>query len=546
MKQLIPAILIIILCDSFVFSDSYPRNPNIDVLHYTFQLQLDDETDDIEGHALIRIRFSTDNTSEFHLDLVNRECPDSSKGMTVTGIRQNEMPVDFTHSKNRILIRMRSPSKKGEERTYSIFYHGIPADGLIISKNKFGERTFFGDNWPNRAHHWLPAVDHPYDKATCEFIVEAPAHYQVVANGLLEEITDLTKNRKRTHWRTSVPIPTKVMVIGVARFAVDTAGVYQDKQIQSWVFPQNQEDGFYDFAQAVRVVKFFDQLIGPFPYHKLANVQSRTKYGGMENAGAIFYNEKRITGKRDNEGLIAHEIAHQWFGDSVTEADWHHVWLSEGFATYLSWIFDEFTYGKESLLQDLKAGRQRVLNFYKRRPTSPIVDSTITDLNRLLNANTYPKGAWVLHMLRGVIGDDAFWKGIRDYYRQYRDKNALTEDFQRVMEGASSQNLDWFFKQWLFQPGHPKYQVRWHADLKSNLLNVRINQIQKGRFKMPVQLGIYFDEHEPPLIKNLAINKIENDFTLRFERPPADIVLDPNSWVLHEAELNWSKANFPD
>ncbi len=541
MKPWILLLFVLILSCSFVFADSYPRNPNIDVLHYKFQLTLSDETDEIRGHAEIEIQFKVDDVSEFALDLIGQLHPDSTNGMTVTGITQNEQAVAFSHKNYRIHFQLRSPSRANERRTYAVSYHGIPADGLIISKNMFGERTFFGDNWPNRARHWLPTIDHPYDKATCEFIVEAPEHYQVVSNGLLQGIADLPENRRRTHWRTQIPIPTKVMVIGVARFAVETAGVHQGKEIQSWVYDRNRQAGFHDFAQAVRVVELLANRIGPFPYDKLANVQSRTKYGGMENAGAIFYNEKKITGKRDNESLIVHEIAHQWFGDSVTEADWHHIWLSEGFATYFSWVFDEFTYGRERLVEDLKRGRERVLEFYQRRPESPIVDSTITDLNNLLNANTYPKGAWVLHMLRGVIGEEAFWQGIRDFYGKYRDKNVLTKDFQQVMEEAASADLTWFFQQWIHQPGQPKYKGHWHFNPATNELEVQINQVQKEFFTMPVQVGIYLDKTKPPQIETLKIVQKENRFTFKLKKTPSDIVLDPALWVLHEAEFSKRK-----
>ena len=538
MKPWILLLFVLILSCSFVFADSYPRNPNIDVLHYKFQLTLSDETDEIRGHAEIEIQFKVDDVSEFALDLIGQLHPDSTNGMTVTGITQNEQAVAFSHKNYRIHFQLRSPSRANERRTYAVSYHGIPADGLIISKNMFGERTFFGDNWPNRARHWLPTIDHPYDKATCEFIVEAPEHYQVVSNGLLQGIADLPENRRRTHWRAQIPMPTKVMVIGVARFAVETAGVHQGKEIQSWVYEGNREAGFYDFAQAVRVVELLANRIGPFPYDKLANVQSRTKYGGMENAGAIFYNEKKITGKRDNENLIAHEIAHQWFGDSVTEADWHHVWLSESFATYFSWVFDEFTYGRERLVEDLKRGRERVLNFYQRRPESPIVDSTIIDLNNLLNANTYPKGAWVLHMLRGLIGEDAFWQGIRNFYGKYRDKNALTKDFQQVMEKAASEDLTWFFQQWIHQPGQPRYKGHWHFDPATNELEIQINQVQKEFFTMPLQVGIYLDKAKPPQIETLQIVQKENRFMFKLKKAPSDIVLDPALWVLHEAEFS--------
>ena len=169
----------------------------------------------------------------------------------------------------------------------------------------------------------------------------------------------------------------------------------------------------------------------------------------MENAGCIFYAENSVTGKGTAEGLMAHEIAHQWFGNSVTENDWHHVWLSEGFATYLTAVYLEKTYGKEKLDEQMKSARNRVLGFYKRSQR-PIIDTTVTDLMKLLNANSYQKGAWVLHMLRRKLGDDLFLEGLRSYYKKYRNRNAGTSDFQKVMEGVYKKDLSEFFKQWLY------------------------------------------------------------------------------------------------
>ncbi|CAN0599112.1 unnamed protein product, partial [Laminaria digitata] len=172
-------------------------------------------------------------------------------------------------------------------------------------------------------------------------------------------------------------------------------------------------------------------------YEKLANVQSKTRYGGMENASNIFYSETSITGTGSNEGLVAHEIAHQWFGNSATEADWQHIWLSEGFATYFTQLYMEHTYGRERFVNGMNKARMSVLGFYDRMPNIPLVNPEITDPNQHLNANSYQKGAWVLHMLRHKVGDNAFWKGIQTYYTNYRNKNATSEQLQKEMEDAS-------------------------------------------------------------------------------------------------------------
>src|SRR5204863_6116924 len=154
----------------------------------------------------------------------------------------------------------------------------------------------------------------------------------------------VTKKRKITHWKTSVVLPTKVMVIGVARFAIEYEGEINKVPLQSWVYPQNRKEGFSDYSMASGPLDYFSKNIAPYPYEKLANVQSTTRWGGMENAGNIFYYENSVTGKANIEGLLAHEVAHQWFGDSASESDWYHVWLSEGFATYFTQLYLENKY----------------------------------------------------------------------------------------------------------------------------------------------------------------------------------------------------------
>ncbi|MFB3132758.1 MAG: M1 family aminopeptidase [Rhodothermales bacterium] len=515
-----------------------PPDPNVDVLHYTFRLTLSDETDEVRGETTIVVRFRTDGVTALDLDLIG-PAREGDRGMNVTVVMQDDQAVEFTHANDRLHIALPTPSRMQEQRTFTITYQGTPADGLVISQNKYGERTFFGDNWPNRARHWLPTIDHPSDKALCEFIITAPNHYQVVGCGTLVEETDLPGGLRLTHWRSEAPLATKVMVMGAARFAVQYVDQYQGTPIQSWVYPQDREAGFYDYALAKRILAFFDGHIGPFPYAKLANVQSKTRFGGMENASNIFYNENSVSGSRRSEGLMAHEIAHQWFGDSVTEADWPHIWLSEGFATYFTQLYMEYTYGRDRMVAGMQQAKGPIFGYFERNP-APLVDTTITNLMGLLNPNSYQKGGWVLHMLRYVVGNEAFWDGIRAYYRQYRDGNAWTEDFQQVMETTSGQDLGWFFQQWIYQAGHPRYEGAWHYNAASRQLTVTLHQIQTDGtfFRMPIEVGIYTDDTALPRIEILDVDEQQNTFTFTLDDAPTDVVLDPNTWVLMEAEFS--------
>jgi len=310
-----------------------------------------------------------------------------------------------------------------------------------------------------------------------------------VANGAKVEEKTLPGGFKLTHWKESEPLPTKVMVIGVADFAVDHTGDVGKVPVYDYVFPESKEAGFKSYAVAREILLFYIKMFGPYAYEKLANVQSKTIFGGMENASAIFYFENSVTSKGIEE-LMAHEIAHQWFGDAASEKSFSHLWLSEGFATYMTNVYLENKYGVDTLQKRLKSDRLTVFKFEKRR-LSPVVDTAVkTNFMQLLNANSYQKGGWVLHMLRRKLGDSVFWKGIRAYYAKYSGGNANTNDFKAVMEQASGQDLDQFFKQWLYTPGHPQLGIVWKYDAVKGLVEINITQKQNTLFEFPIEIAI--------------------------------------------------------
>ncbi len=501
---------------------------NIDVLHYRFNIELNDNNDTIYGLAEIKLRFleAGDNIS---LDLKKTDA--SGKGMKLESISAPGVLGDTRYNET-FTVFFAKPFASADTATLVIKYKGIPADGLIISKNKYGNRTFFADNWPNRGHNWLPCHDVPGDKATVEFIITAPHHYQVVANGIQIEETNLPGNKKRTHWKEDVPISTKVMVIGVADFAVNLSGYVNDCiPVYSWVYPENRNDGFYDYAQAAEIVPWFIQHIGPYGYKKLANVQSKTMFGGLENANTIFYHEGSVTGNRRAESLLAHEIAHQWFGNMATEKTFAHLWLSEGFATYMTILYMESRYGQDTAIYMLKEDREQVASFAKQSNRS-VVDNT-TDYMDLLNANSYQKGGWILHMLRKQLGDSLFWKSIQTYYARYAGKTADTEDLQKVFEEISGKNLNTFFQQWFYTPGIPQLDVRWAYLEKEKKLSVMLKQLQKNSFEFPLAIEIKTASGKT-IVHHLTITKQEEIFLIPVEGPVKDIALDPGLELLFE------------
>jgi aminopeptidase N len=482
MRSFLSILFVILLALKLSANDRYPRNFNIDILHYSFFLNINDTTNVIEGRAEINIRFLVPLDSIW-LDLAGKES--NGAGMIVTNVTICSRQVNWKHRNGKLAIPVNGIS---DTCTLQISYRGIPADGLIISKNKFGDRVFFSDHWPNRAHNYLPCIDHPYDKAAVDFIITAPSHYGIVANGIIEDVAFPLPGFKCTHWKEVVPLPVKVMSFGAADFAVNDTAVVNGIHISTWVFRENSKEGFFDYSVASKPLMYYIKNIGPYPFKKLANVQSKTIYGGLENAGAIFYSERSVTGRGRAEGLIAHEIAHQWFGDNVTEKDWQHVWLSEGFATYLTSMYFEDTRGEEYFRNDLDSTRAKIIRYY-RKNKMPVIDTTITNLMRLLNTNSYEKGAWVLHMLRNEIGDDAFKKGLRSFYDRFRNSNVLTADFMNVMEEVSGRQLDDFFHQWLWTGGQPELIIRSEPG-KRKTSTITITQRQDQLFKFPIEVRI--------------------------------------------------------
>jgi aminopeptidase N len=488
-----------------------------DVRHYTFALTLRDTTNRIQGEAAITVHFDAPSVS-LRLDLAAR--------MHVSSVREGKRSLHFTREADTLTIS--AGARKGSSHTYRVTYAGTPADGLIIGTNKYGARTFFGDNWPDRAHQWLPCIDRPGDKASLDFVVTAPDHYRVVAPGTLTEERPVGNHLRRTHWKETASVPTKVMVIGVADFAVSAPVSVDDIPVNTYVFPQNREQGFKDYAYADTILPFYIRHIGPYAYEKLANVQSKTIFGGMENASAIFYAENSV-GSRGIEELMAHEIAHQWFGDAVTETDYRHLWLSEGFATYMTHLYMEDRYGPDTLRAGMAADRKKVIAF-ARKAVIPVVDTALQGgYMQLLNANSYQKGGWVLHMLRRRMGDKLFWAGIRKYYALYDSRNATTESFRAVMESVSGQDLGAFFRQWLYTPGVPQLRCSWVQTDGSWAL--RIEQVQPEPFALTLEYAVGGVLHTTTLTDRVT------SIPLPAGASPEEVRVDPEVNLLADIQL---------
>lgn len=528
------------LAVSPVSGDTYPRQTGVDAIHYVFRVSLSDTSDEIAGETTVTVKFLRDRVGDVLLDLASSS---AGKGMAVASVRRGGDPntpgpasdaIVFTHADHRLRLVLPAASKAGQEFTFTVRYKGIPAAGLLSSNNIHGERTFFSDNWPNQIRNWLPMIDHPYDKATGEFIVIAPVQYQVVSNGLLVEESDLPDNLRRTHWKQSVPIASWLYTLGVARFSSHHAGTVTGVPLQTWVFPQDREAGqrlFGDLSR--RAMNFFVSRIGPYSYEKLANIQATGFGGGTEYASAIFYGEKLVNTGR---GPVVHEIAHQWWGNSVTERDWDDVWLSEGFATYFALLFSEHDEGRDGFVDGLKRSRAQILQLEQKLPDTPVVHRNLADMSKVLNNLVYQKGGWVLHMLRAEVGTEYFWRAIREYYHRYRNQNASTAELRAVFEQISGRELDWFFAQWLNRPGVPTLGGSWRYDAAKKVVEVTLTQAQAAEaYRLNVDIGIVTTPGSPTRVERRIMTGKRMTMTFDAEARPAAVTLDPSTWLLIDA-----------
>ena len=520
--------------------------PGVDVQHYEVEIGLGREADWIEGMVAIDVRTEV-GVSTLPLDFT---------GLELIDVRVDGAAARYEHTSGVLRVDL-TGYPAGGRRTVSVHYRGVPDDGLILQDNVHDRPSAFVDNWPNRTRFWLPSVDHPADKATVRFTVHAPATWSVVANGALvgearptpEAAIGPPGDRRSWVWEVGVPISPYNMVIGAAEMDVVSLGLAacgrapasrRDDgcvEVTYWTYPEDTERAAPSFARAAQMVDHFTETFGPFPFEKLANVQSSTRFGGMENASAIFYSERAIAGGLDIEATVSHEIAHQWFGDAVTEADWHHLWLSEGFATYFGAQFFEVADGPEVFRGIMEQERQELIA--SGDAIRPIYDPAQLDLFALLNDNNYEKGAWVLHMLRGIMGDGAFFAGVREYYRRHVHAAVFTSHFQAAMEEALGQDLDWFFSQWIYEPGYPVFALEstWEpaSPGPGGGLVLRIRQAQDASwpaFRVPTEVLVVQEGQE----HRFGVELEGRESVLRLDLPgseaPQTVLLDPDGWVL--------------
>ncbi|KAA3619962.1 MAG: M1 family peptidase [Calditrichaeota bacterium] len=501
-------------------------NSEIDILHYGIYVELSDTSNSIVGRTTI----------EFEKSIKSKRLSLDFAALNISKILLNNRETSFNFSDEQITIPL-VDSENSDRARVEIHYSGAPTDGLLIQNNRHGRRSFFVDNWPNRAHFWFPCVDHPADKATMTLTVKAPSHYQIVANSSLENQTAESGGAQTWTFAKFSPISVYNIVFGVAEFVITEKYSAGFDKLKYWYFREDSLNVERSFKDAPQMLAYFQHRFGPFPFEKLALVQAVTVFGGMENAGAIFFNENSFKPNRTIEVTVAHEIAHQWFGDLITPVKWNNLWLSEGFASYFgAQYFEKSDSSKFRKL--MRQSRSRYLKNKKWRQRA-VIEPEPKNLFDLLNANTYTKGQWIVHMLRNELGDSLFWVSMQESVQSFAGSNWETADLRSICEKQAGRKLNWFFDQWLFQPGIPKLDIQYYQE-KNGAFYVQIQQKQKTP-TMRFPLEISFANGNSTVDKNVICSKQTEQFQWTFPAQNLELQIDKNIKLLADIHLKEKK-----
>lgn len=494
--------------------------PGHDVLHYDVTIAFGDSGTRITADVTVRWIVGPANPLRLDLDTA----------VTVSDVWLDGVRTTWRREAAQVIVPHRHA--RGDTATVRVAYAGDVTGGLVL-RGDGATRTVFADNWPDRARQWLVSVDHPSDKATVDWHIRAPLGLTVVAVGSLTRVDTLKSGGTEWHFHMADPTPVHTMVLGAASLATTRLPPAQCARrcvpVSVVTYPRDSAfavDG--PFRRAGEMIDVFAGRFGPFPFTELRHVESSTIFGGMENSTAIFYDQSAYQNRSLREATVAHETAHQWFGDALSQTSWSHLWLSEGFATYGAALWAEHVGGRAGLREAMERARATVMRSEAR--TRPVLDSTAS-LMALLNANNYQKGAWILHSLRGMLGDDAFFRGLRAYVAEHMNGNVLSEDFARAMSTAAGRDLGWYFDLSLRRPGYPVFTIE-RVTTAAGSVTVTLTQVQDpawGLYRLPgfgVAIG--------GTVRRADIHERVTHLTFPATPESAAVVLDPDGWWLFD------------
>lgn len=409
-------------------------------------------------------------------------------------------------------------------------------------------RQIFSQGEPDLNRHWFPTWDYPNDKATSEMVATVKAPMMAVSNGRLLETADASGGRRTYHWKMEQPHTTylvSIVVSELARIADDWNGI----PVEYYVPPGYESLARSSFGDTPKMMTYFSEVTGrPYPYAKYAQTTvADYMWGGMENITATTQtlrtlHDERAQPDHSSEGLVAHELAHQWFGDLITTESWDHLWLNEGFADYFTALWMGHARGDDDLAFEVDDLREGYLAEDAGEYRRPISTKRYPHPLRMFDAHSYQKGALVLHMVRGILGEEGWWKAVREYVDRLAFRTATTADFQSVFEEASGASLGALVDQYVYGAGHPELAARWSYDPGSGLVRVHLEQNQRidsetGLFSFPLEIALVGDSGTT--VHRVSVEAVPTqEITLSSAARPRTVVLDPKGWILKTLDFD--------
>jgi len=509
---------------------AYPGDDNVDVIYYRLNLSLTYTTKYLIGDVLVNLKAKSNLTSCF-LDL--------NSVLKVDSVKVAGKKVNFAHANNRLNITLSKTLAAGQIVSLNIFYQGLPATtglgsfsfGLINQKKS---QAMWSLSEPYGSPDWFPSKDNPADKADSSDVwITAPSYFVSVSNGTLQSVVTNPNNTKTYRWKNRYPISPYLISVACSNYT-QYKNYYKynatDSMLVShFVQPDNlTAANKKNLDQTVTMLKVFSEKFGAYPFLKEKYGHAECGFGGgMEHQTCTSIGSY-------GQSLIAHELAHQWFGNKITCQTWEHIWLNEGFATYGEAIWQEYLGGKKAYNAFIQAQMVRAKN-----ATGSIFVRNASNSDEIFNSNrTYAKGSIVLHMLRGIVGDEKFFQILRTYVSsKFAYANATTKDFQSVAEAVMGQKLDYFFNEWIYGEGFPTYSFGWTYQQKPNnvyRINLRVKQstrtTEPSYFTMPIPFQIKTSVKDSTAI--VFNNQAEQYFNIDVKGKPITITLDAQNWIL--------------
>ncbi|GIK31322.1 MAG: aminopeptidase [Armatimonadetes bacterium] len=512
------------------------RSRSYDALHYRIVLRLDLDRKTFEGETTVSFSALLDDLETIVLDAEEFRV---SKVLADWG-----ESLHFEQTSTELRVHLREPLRRGETRSFTCFYSGTdPKVGLkFVEASARNPQIAFSDSFPNHVHHWFPCFDYPSDKATGELIATVKSGLKVVSNGrLISVIENEAAGTATYHWSQDKPHSTYLVFFAVGPYVV-VRDTYKTLPVNYWVYPQDVDKAGPTYGKTPHIMAFFEKLFGvDYPWQKYDQI-SVVSGGGAESTSATAMTHNIMVDSKHEaefsaEWIVAHELAHHWWGDLVTLRSWAHTWINESFATYSEYLYSAAENGSDEGDLNLLQKLNQYLREAKTRYIRPIVTERYDQPGDMFDGHTYPKGARVLHMLRNLLGDEAFFATLRHFLAEHAFRPVDTNDFINSVKEVTGQNLAWFFDQWLYKPGHPVFEVRseWLADRK--VVRMQVSQAQDFAqgvpvHHMPVTIGLYFPQGR--VSKQVWIRAKEESFEFAAESKPDFVRFDVGNVLLKE------------